>query len=224
MNLADLIEAQLRHMDENNLVDLWNIFQDATGNEQIYVTNSDELIEQFANWRHFLKVCQGSNILTDTYFSYDGSTLRTFCNPLSTTSPFNTKRLADWLVSGQQCLSLDAWFAIPKYEDATLVTVVLLELDDDTEIYNDTFVLPSAKDNLVLGNKIKNLIDCHVHQALSLDNIDLSDYSDPNGLENDLANVRKIYSTGDYTGRETTIAGARLMLSVTFADTKLVVS
>lgn len=224
MNLAYLVEAQLRHMDENNLVGLWNIFQDATDNEQIYVTNSDELMERFASWRHFLEVCQGSNILTDTYFSYDGDTLRTFCNPLSTTSPFNAKRLADWLVSEQQCLSLDDWFAIPKYEDATLVAVVLLELDANTEIYNDTFVLPSAKDNLVLDNKVKNLIDYHVYQALSLDNIDLSDYSDPNGLENDLANVRKIYSTGDYTGRETTIAGARLLLSVTFADTKLVVS
>ena len=224
MNLADLIEAQLRHMDENNLVDLWNIFQDATGNEQIYVTNSDELMEQFANWRHFLEVCRGSNILTDTYFSYDGSTLRTFCNPLSTTSPFSAKRLADWLVSGQQCLSLDDWFAIPKCEDATLVTAVLLELDDNTEIYNGAFVLPSAKDNLVLDNKVKNLIDYHVYQALSLDNIDLSDYSDPNGLVNDFVSVRKTYSTGDYTGRETAIAGARLRLSVTFADTKLVVS
>lgn len=101
-------------------IQLWNIYQDQTGTHQIYEANSDEIMERFDSFRHFLELCNGARsgkyILSNKYFSLVNGKCVTFSYIGADTSPYDAAELATWLLGDQEIVNIYDWLPdLPKY-------------------------------------------------------------------------------------------------------------
>ena len=112
--LIGAIVNELSHKDDAEKLELWNHFQDETGDAQIFETDSDTICDKFYNLRDFLEQCQGSNILHYAYFSFS-PVLSVFDGVDDFNSPYDAEELAEWLAGSQTRINLDQWFdRLPK--------------------------------------------------------------------------------------------------------------
>ena len=112
--LIDAIINELHHKDDAEKVELWNHFQDETGNVQIFESDTDTICERFGSLREFLGMCQGTDILNDIYFCLS-PVVYTFNSIDDYSSPYDAGELAEWLAGDQTRIHLDQWFSdLPK--------------------------------------------------------------------------------------------------------------
>jgi hypothetical protein len=115
-----VLSALSTHSLESTAIELWNIYQDQTGTRQIYEANSDEIMERFDSFRHFLETCNGVTcgkfILSDKYFSLVDGKCFTFSSIGVSVSPYDAAELATWLLGDQEVVNLYDWLPdLPKY-------------------------------------------------------------------------------------------------------------
>ena len=112
--LIDAIINELHRKDDAEKLELWNHFQDETGDAQIFHSDSNTICEQFDDLRDFLRHCQGTNILHDLYFCKTPAVVSFECVGDSD-SPYDAEELAEWLAGDQTRIQLDQWFNhLPK--------------------------------------------------------------------------------------------------------------
>ena len=126
--LIDAIINELSYKADAERVELWNHFQDETGDAQIFETDTDTICDKFDNLRDFLEQCQGTDILCRSYFCLSPA-LYTFSSLESYSSPYDAEKLAEWLAGNQTRSQLDKWFdRLPKAQfvgEAALYNLVI---------------------------------------------------------------------------------------------------
>ena len=132
---STILQKLTSETSESDSIMLWNIYQDQVGNRQIFESSSDEIMEHFDSFRHFLELCNGypCGILENKYFSLFDDDVFTFDSIGDMGSPYNANELAKWLVSeaGKSIVSLSDWFTdLPGWKLVSRTELFSLVRDD----------------------------------------------------------------------------------------------
>lgn len=136
---STILQKLTSETSESNSIMLWNIYQDQVGNRQIFESTSDEIMERFDSFRHFLRLCNGypCGILENRYFSLFDDDVFTFDSIGDLGSPYNANELAKWLVSeaSKGIVSLSDWFTdLPEWKLVSRTELFNLIRDDHFDI------------------------------------------------------------------------------------------
>ena len=158
-----VLSALSTHSLESTAIELWNIYQDQTGSHQIYEANSDEIMERFDSFRHFLETCNGVTcgkfILSDKYFSLADGKCLTFNHIRAAVSPYDAAELTRWLMGDQEVVNIYDWFPdLPKYVPIERAVLCNMITRGDLDKFTCTEYAPS-RDNSDIVTYADNVLE-----------------------------------------------------------------